>query len=535
MSYSQRAKNAPTAKVTSKSAQKSEQPAHTKPFKFENEKGRVEKQEDDWRPGKRMNITAQDTGRIQNKTIVSTESPDWMKSFFENNRAYFEKQGVAQKLKKQGPPGESPAGVPSSAREKGKKPGTQMTCDETGILFSQTMGSANSPDWMDNPWKPPAAAHTPRRVGQRAGIDRHTANPTPRAKSANEMQHLLVSDSVPPWMKSSTVVEAMAKGCGSARRTGEQDDSRAAGVTTERFWDESSRNKGGNMIHPATGRVLHKAHQSDDFPLDSGRNHRAAFEETMRQRPQSARAQGPHYAGDRSKEFRDKAKGAVVDQLTGKVANSSIVSPESPQWMKEPFENNRQYFQNKGVAQKLRALSAEELRDTGFIAGRPVPVRARQVHKQITNEAGRVQNMSIVSRTAPDWMKSPFESNRTYFENAGIAQSKELPRSRSAPPSKTPAASPEPLEAPPLLVDESPGGYGGYGAIGALEKAKETDAKPAKGVPCHAEQRSERRRKSASEVSSTSRRSSSAASATYSARHQKSRTRSLSSVNGPRG
>lgn len=26
---------------------------------------------------------------------------DWMKSFFENNRAYFEKQGLAQKLKKQ--------------------------------------------------------------------------------------------------------------------------------------------------------------------------------------------------------------------------------------------------------------------------------------------------------------------------------------------------------------------------------------------------------------------------------------------------
>eukprot|EP00435_Cladocopium_sp_Y103_P046621 s761_g13.t1 len=214
--------------------------------------------------------------------------------------------------------------------------------------------------------------------------------------------------------------------------------------------------------------------------------------------------------------------------------------------MKEPFENNRQYFQNKGVAQKLRALSAEELRETAFIAGRNVPVRPRQVHKQITNEAGRVQNMSIVSRTAPDWMKSPFESNRTYFENAGIAQSKELHRSRSAPPSTktaaTPAASvvasaasvaasPEPLEAPPLLVDDSP-------SYGALEKAKETaaEAKTAKGVPCHAEQRSERRRKSASEVSSTSRRSSSAASATYSARHQKqSRTRSLSSVNGQRG
>eukprot|EP00435_Cladocopium_sp_Y103_P048035 s761_g14.t1 len=263
MAYSQRAKNAPTAKVTSKSAQKSEQPAHTKPFKFENEKGRVEKQEDEWRPGKRMNITAQDTGRIQNKTIVSVESPDWMKSFFESNRAYFEKQGVAQKLKKAGPPGESPAGVPSSAREKGKKPGTKMTCDETGILFSQTVGSANSPDWMDNPWKPPAAAQTPRRVGQRAGIDRHTANPTHRAKSANEMQHLLVSDSVPQWMRSSTVVEAMAKGGGSARRTGEQDDSRAAGVTTERFWDEydSSCDRSSASQSPPIDALMKCLHQ----------------------------------------------------------------------------------------------------------------------------------------------------------------------------------------------------------------------------------------------------------------------------------
>ena len=34
-------------------------------------------------------------------TVIDPE--DWMKSFFENNRAYFEKQGLAQKLKKAQP------------------------------------------------------------------------------------------------------------------------------------------------------------------------------------------------------------------------------------------------------------------------------------------------------------------------------------------------------------------------------------------------------------------------------------------------
>eukprot|EP00434_Breviolum_minutum_P006490 symbB.v1.2.005730.t1/scaffold337.1/size226155/6 len=348
------------------------------------------------------------------------------------------------------------------------------------------------------------------------------------------MQHLLVSDSVPEWMRSAKVVEVMAKGPTSARRP-EHDDSRAAGVTTERFWDESTRARGGHLVHPLTGKVVHKAQQSDDFPLDSGRNHRVAFEETMRQRPQSARAPVGIYAGDRSKEFRDKKKGAVVDQTTGKVANNSIVSHESPSWMKEPFENNRGYFNNKGVS-KMMQPPLEELRETEFIAGRKVPERPRKVHKQITNEAGRVQNLSIVSRTAPEWMKSPFESNRNYFENAGIAQSKDLPRSRSAPPSKTPTVPPEPspdaspasLEAPLLQVEDPP--PVSYAALSDAKVREQSQGKVAKGIPCHAEQRSERQRKSGGSVVSaaTSKRSSSA-SATYSARHPRTSQSSVTS------
>ncbi|CAK9113044.1 unnamed protein product [Durusdinium trenchii] len=492
-----------------------------KPFTCVNEKGRIG-DTDDWRPGKRMNITAVDTGRIQNKTIVSVESPDWMKSFFENNRSYFEKQGLAQRLKK-ADIGESSAGVSSSARAKGKKSGTNMMCDETGVALSQNLGSANTPDWMNSARKWTAASpNTPRRMGERAGKDRFTSEVTPRDKSASEMQHLLVSESVPEWMRSAAVVQVMNQGNRSARPQAEQGDTRAAGVTTERFWDSTTRNKGGNMVHPMTGRVVHKAQQSDDFPLESGASHRAAFEETIRKRPNSARESRGRYAGDRSKESRDKKKGTVLDQDTGKVANNSIVSPESPAWMKGPFENNRDFFENQGVAEKLRTLSTQDMKEKEFVAGRKVPVRQRQVHKQHTNEAGRVQNLSIVSRAAPEWMKSPFESNRTYFEDVGIAQGKELVRSRSAPPSTKVAPSEEQPEVQaemgvPGQVTELP-----YDA----DKATVEPEVKSKGLPCHAEQRSERRRKSASTISSTSRASkrSSSASATYSARYQKSRS-----------
>lgn len=102
-----------------------------------------------------------------------------MKSFFENNRAYFEKTGKAQTLKK-ATVGDCAAGVASSARARGKKTGLNMclghlkwalgpqirTCDETGVPLSQHLGSQNSPDWMNTArkWTSP---QTPRRNGER--------------------------------------------------------------------------------------------------------------------------------------------------------------------------------------------------------------------------------------------------------------------------------------------------------------------------------------------------------------------------------
>ncbi|CAJ1365371.1 unnamed protein product [Effrenium voratum] len=476
-----RSSSTPKPKVSSRK----ERP-DTKPMKFEKDGGRCgNPAEDGWRPGKRMNITAQDTGRIQNKTIVSVESPDWMKSFFENNRGYFEKQGIAQKLKKADKAeGASAAGVGSAGRAQGKKTGANMTCDETGMPLCQNVPSASSPDWMHSARKKTDQDYfTPRRVGERAGKERHTAEASP-LKSPSQVQHLVVSDHVPDWMRSTAAFQALEKG---SRPRSADDLGRAAGVDSHRVWDESARNKAGNLVHPTTGRVTYKSQQSPDFPLDSGLEHRANFEDTMRKRPHSARGHVGRYAGDRSKD-RSAKKAPVLDQDTGKVANNSIVSPESPQWFKEPFENNRNFFESKGVAQKLKTMTNEEHKDKEkFVAGRKIPQRQRQNFKQIKNEEGKIQNLSIVSVGAPQWMKSPFESNRPYFESHGIAQARKaateestMRRSNSAPPKSR----------------------------GSRE---ETEKKEAKGVPSHAAERSARRKSSgtSSSISGTSRRTSS--------------------------
>mmetsp|Transcript_30625 Transcript_30625/g.70677 ORF Transcript_30625/g.70677 Transcript_30625/m.70677 type:complete len:516 (-) Transcript_30625:212-1759(-) len=512
--YADRAAKKGTADKTKGRPKDKDLPDRTKPMKFENESGKCgNPAEDNWRPGKRMNIQAQDTGRIQNKTIVSVESPDWMKSFFENNRSYFEKQGIAQKLKKPAGGTENAAGISSSAREKGKKPGTAMTCDETGIPLCQQLGSQTSPDWMNSARKWTKFDWTPQRTGDRAGQDRFTAE-TPRTKSrsAANLQHLVVSERVPEWMRVASAMEAVARSDEQSRpRARSADDlSRAAGVDTHRQWDETTRNKGAGNVHPTTGQVNYKSQQSPDFPLDSGREHRRAFEDTAKSAPNSARSHRDGFvaAGDQMKDRRSK-KAAVTDQDTGKVANNSIVSVESPHWMKQPFENNRTFFEKQGVAQKLRTMSTQE-HEANFVAGRRIPSRPKQVFKQIKTEEGKIQNLSIVSVGAPQWMKSPFESNRPFFEQQGIAQVKaqELAKevqeegSKASRPSSTPPRS--------------------------------------KGPPSHAAERAQRR-KSASEASATSaassRRTSSAASTSYSARYTKElpRQNSLGSLRSARG
>ncbi|CAE7299076.1 unnamed protein product [Symbiodinium natans] len=492
-------------------------PDRTKPMKFDNESGKCgNPAEDNWRPGKRMNIQAQDTGRIQNKTIVSVESPDWMKSFFENNRNYFEQKGIAQKLKKPAGGDATAAGIGSSARAQGKKVGAALRDDAGAPLSPQNMGSEASPDWMNSARKwTKVDKESPDSGWQRAGNDRFTFMvPRTKCRSANNMQHLVVSDHVPDWMRVESALEAVAKD--TPRRARSADDlSRAAGVDTHRIWDQSTRNKGCGNIHPSTGRVNYSSQQSPDFPLDSGLEHRQAFEEKARSMPNSARNgydNGHISAGDKLKDRRSK-KGTVMDEGTGKVANNSIVSAESPQWMKQPFESNRSFFEKQGVAEKLRTMSTQE-HESNFVAGRKVPVRPKQVFKQIKNEEGKIQNLSIVSIGAPQWMKSPFESNRPYFESQGIAQRRE---------------NGEQVSAMELDLQETP------------ESRRSSSAPPrsakVKGPPSHTAERAQRSRKSGSEASGTggtgtgtaSRRTSSAASATsYSARYTKQLPRQAS-------
>lgn len=447
-------------------------PDRTKPMKFDNESGKCgNPAEDNWRPGKRMNIQAQDTGRIQNKTIVSVESPEWMKSFFENNRSYFEQKGIAQKLKKPAGGDEIAAGIGSSARSQGKKVGAALR-DDTGVSLSQNV-SAGSPDWMNgaSTWKK-VDKESPGSW-QRDGHDRFTFL-VPRAKSrpANSMQHLVVSDQVPEWMQTASAMEAVEA---TPRRARSADDlSRPAGVDTHRIWDQSFRNKASGNIHPSTGRINYSSLQSPDFPLDSGLEHRQAYEERAKSAPNSARKgydNGYIAAGDKMKDRKTK-KGTVVDGGTGKVANNSIVSVESPQWMKQPFESNRSFFEKHGVAEKLKTMSNEEHEDN-FIAGRRVPVRPKQVFKQVKNEEGKIQNLSIVSVGAPQWMKSPFESNRPYFMSQGIAQRRQN--------------EPAQVSAMELDLQEAPEG----------RRPSSTPPKPSKaqGPPSHSAERARQRRR----------------------------------------
>ncbi|CAE7231681.1 unnamed protein product [Symbiodinium sp. CCMP2456] len=489
-------------------------PDRTKPMKFDNESGKCgNPAEDNWRPGKRMNIQAQDTGRIQNKTIVSVESPEWMKSFFENNRSYFEQKGIAQKLKKPAGGDEIAAGIGSSARTQGKKVGAALR-DDTGVSLSQNVSAQLDSivcvemvmfhvierrclGTRGSRLKVTRVVHFPGSSGKEP-LGRYGAVWSAGTHPASQLSY----EQVPEWMQTASAMEAVEA---TPRRARSADDlSRPAGVDTHRIWDQSFRNKATGNIHPSTGRINYSSLQSPDFPLDSGLEHRQAYEERAKSAPNSARKgyDNGYVAAGGGKDKKSK-KGTVVDGGTGKVANNSIVSVESPQWMKQPFESNRSFFEKQGVAEKLKAMSYEE-HEENFVAGRRVPVRPKQVFKQVKNEEGKIQNLSIVSVGAPQWMKSPFESNRPYFMSQGIAQRRQ----------NEPA---EQVSAMELDLQEAPEGRRPSSTPPKCSKAQ--------GPPSHSAERAQRSRKSGSEASGTasaSRRTSSAASTTsYSARHSR--------------
>eukprot|EP00933_Yihiella_yeosuensis_P053512 TRINITY_DN51755_c0_g1_i1.p1 TRINITY_DN51755_c0_g1~~TRINITY_DN51755_c0_g1_i1.p1 ORF type:complete len:438 (+),score=49.96 TRINITY_DN51755_c0_g1_i1:36-1316(+) len=108
----------------------------------------------------------------------------------------------------------------------------------------------------------------------------------------------------------------------------------------------------------------------------------------------------------------------LVNEETGQIANKTIVSRQAPDWMKAAFENNRDHFEQKGVTQKIQSR-------TGRAAGQSYvhdPATRTRKNNIVDEETGVLKNQSIVSPQSPDFMKSPFESNRQYFQSLGADQ-----------------------------------------------------------------------------------------------------------------
>eukprot|EP00931_Biecheleriopsis_adriatica_P094701 TRINITY_DN68329_c0_g1_i1.p1 TRINITY_DN68329_c0_g1~~TRINITY_DN68329_c0_g1_i1.p1 ORF type:complete len:238 (-),score=40.42 TRINITY_DN68329_c0_g1_i1:15-728(-) len=108
----------------------------------------------------------------------------------------------------------------------------------------------------------------------------------------------------------------------------------------------------------------------------------------------------------------------IVCPDTGKLRNKTIISVESPDWMKSSFESNRAYFEKQGIQQQIKKEEGHAY------AGRAAPRKliCTKRYNIVNKHTGVIQNKTIVSPAAPDWFKSAFESNRPYFEAKGIQQ-----------------------------------------------------------------------------------------------------------------
>mmetsp|Transcript_95584 Transcript_95584/g.205097 ORF Transcript_95584/g.205097 Transcript_95584/m.205097 type:complete len:398 (-) Transcript_95584:116-1309(-) len=115
-----------------------------------------------------------------------------------------------------------------------------------------------------------------------------------------------------------------------------------------------------------------------------------------------------------------KSVNCVLEE-TGRLANHSIVSERSPDWMKSPFESNRPYFDRLGVSQRLKSPRSGEAAGIESVAQHVQDSQRRRNHV-LHADTGQINNQTIVSVLSPSWMKSPFESNREYFEEKGVAQ-----------------------------------------------------------------------------------------------------------------
>lgn len=168
---------------------------------------------------------------------------------------------------------------------------------------------------------------------------------------------------------------------------------------------DDPRGKRTNIVNPDTGRLANKTILSVETP-------------SWRIIPE-----GEIPAGGYGKTGVVPKKGGVKIEDTGAIKNQTIVSPRAPEWFKSAFESNRDYFESRGVAQQLKAPSPR-----GEVAAGLTREQVRMKKTNITDpDTGKLINMTKVSAAAPEFFKTSFENNREYFEQQGVAEQRRNP------------------------------------------------------------------------------------------------------------
>lgn len=319
--------------------------------------------------GKVTQITNDNTGKVSNQTIVSQASPEFFKSPFESNRKFFYSQGAIQKLGK----GSAPlaAGQVEFDECNVRQKRHDITCPATGRVHNQSVVSKGSPEWFKNSFK------SNSEYFNTLGIVQNLRSP----EEAQEYQRQAGLHGVPSYPK------------------------------------EKALKKMG-MVHPVTGRCYNRSIVSVGVPAfmkgpyESNRQYFDSVGMTQALVNPPDQADGNLALGNRTQH---------VNPETGKVYNAQIVSAKSPHWMKQPFENNRAYFEKKGLVEKLHIPDLENLRY------RPEK-RTKEVWELRKCATSRTNK---VSEEAPEWMTSPRSARASQCSRAESDASTTISRHRN--------------------------------------------------------------------------------------------------------
>jgi hypothetical protein len=200
------------------------------------------------------------------------------------------------------------------------------------------------------------------------------------------------------------------------------------------------------------------------------------------------------------------AKDKLVNNITGSVATSFVVSKHTPSWMKSPLRSNREYFEKEGIRDKLREAKNTREKKTGkklntsnnhHVSPTAPPWMQRgdkfQEEEHMAQEPGHPKKKGVskvaISREAPDWMlsTSPAKPKRPAAETPGTAggRAQSAPTSPSNvkatdanPTGRTPAAGDNKAKGSAQRSQASSGGEARKGGAAALKDSATSGTSP---------------------------------------------------------